>query len=115
MSLTANGTGSVKFDNFAFKDSTITNFVNDSVTQFSSTGDGYVKFGGTYGVVIPVGSSGDRPPINFSDLGQMRFNSDDSRVEIWDGTNWVSVAGSASGITRNDAEEIALSTVLVLG
>ena len=115
LSLTANGTGRVKFDNFAFKDSTITNVVNDSITQFSSTGDGYVKFGGTYGVVIPVGSSGDRPPINFSDLGQMRFNTDDSRVEIWDGTNWVSVAGSASGITRNDAEEIALSTVLVLG
>jgi len=45
----------------------------------------------------------------------MRFNTDDSRVEIWDGTKWVSVAGSASGITRNDAEEIALSTVLVLG
>ena len=115
LSLTANGTGRVKFDNFAFKNSPITNTVNDSITQFSSTGDGYVKFGGTYGVVIPVGSSGDRPPINFSDLGQMRFNTDDSRVEIWDGTNWVSVAGSASGITRNDAEEIALSTVLVLG
>ena len=115
LNLTANGTGNVTFDNFAFKDSTITNTVSDSITQFSSTGDGYVKFGGTYGVVIPVGSSGDRPPINFSDLGQMRFNTDDSRVEIWDGTNWVSVAGSASGITRNDAEEIALSTVLVLG
>ena len=115
LSLTANGTGNVRFDNFAFKGSTITNTVNDSITQFSSTGDGYVKFGGTYGVVIPTGSSGDRPPINFSDLGQMRFNTDDSRVEIWDGANWVSVAGSSSGITRNDAEEIALSTVLVLG
>ena len=115
LDLTANGTGSVRFDNFAFQDNTITNRVTDSITTFSSTGDGYIKFGGTYGVVIPVGSSGDRPPINFSDLGQMRFNTDDSRVEIWDGTNWVSVAGSASGITRNDAEEIALSTVLVLG
>jgi len=115
LSLTANGTGSVKFDNFAFNGNTITNTVADSVTEFVSSGDGYIKFGGTYGVVIPIGSSGDRPPINFSDLGQMRFNTDDSRVEIWDGTNWVSVAGSASGITRNDAEEIALSTVLVLG
>ena len=115
LSLTANGTGSVKFDNFAFNGSTITNTIPDSVTEFLSTGDGYIKFGGTYGVVIPTGSSGDRPPINFSDLGQMRFNTDDSRVEIWDGTNWVSVAGSGSGITRNDAEEIALSTVLVLG
>ena len=115
LELTANGTGSVRFDNFAFKDNTITNRVIDSITTFESTGNGYIKFDGTYGVVIPVGSSGDRPPIDFSELGQMRFNTDDSRVEIWDGANWVSVAGSASGITRNDAEEIALSTVLVLG
>ena len=115
LELTANGTGSVRFDNFAFKDNIITNRVSDSITTFTSTGDGYIKFDGTYGVVIPVGSSGERPPLSFSELGQMRFNTDDSRVEIWDGQNWVSVAGSASGITRNDAEEIALSTVLVLG
>ena len=45
----------------------------------------------------------------------MRYNTDDARVEIWNGNNWVSVAGSGSGITFNAAEEIALSTVLVLG
>jgi cytoskeletal protein CcmA (bactofilin family) len=113
--LGANGTGAVKFDNFAFDGSTITNTVTNSVTEFVSTGDGYVKFGGSYGVVLPIGTSGQRPPLSYTETGQMRFNTQDSRVEIWDGQNWVSVAGSGSGITRGDAEEIALATVLVLG
>lgn len=115
LNLTANGTGRITFDNFAFKNNTITNTETNAVTVIESTGSGYVKFSGSYGIVIPVGASGERPPIEFSETGQMRYNTDDERVEIWDGTNWVSVAGAASGITRNDAEEIALATVLVLG
>ena len=115
LTLTANGTGRVRFDNFAVKNNVITNTVANSVTRFENTNNGYVKFAGTYGIVIPVGASGDRPPLEFTELGQMRFNTTDQRVEVWDGSNWVSVAGSASGITRNDAEEIALATVLVLG
>lgn len=115
LNLTANGTGKVKFDNLAFKGSTITNTAANSVTEFNNTGNGYVKFSGTYGIVLPVGSSGTRPPIEYSEIGQMRYNTTDERVEVWDGSSWVSVAGSASGITRNDAEEIALATVLVLG
>ena len=83
--------------------------------MFENTNNGYVKFDGTYGIVLPTGASGDRPPLEFTETGQVRFNTTDNRVEIWDSTNWVSVAGAASGITRNDAEEIALSTVLVLG
>ena len=113
--LSANGTGAVKFDNLSFKNSTITNTVTNSITSFESTGNGYVKFGGSYGVVLPIGTSGQRPPLIYTETGQMRFNTQDSRVEIWDGQNWVSVAGSGSGITRGDAEEIALATVLVLG
>ena len=54
LSLTANGAGSVTFDNFAFKDNTITNTVADSITTFTNTGNGYVKFDGTYGIVIPI-------------------------------------------------------------
>ena len=115
LELTANGTGTINFDNFAFKDSSITNTVTNSITTFANTGDGYVKFGGSYGVVLPIGTSGQRPPLAYTETGQMRFNTQDSRVEIWDGSNWVSVAGSSSGITRGDAEEIALATVLVLG
>ncbi len=113
--LSANGTGSVKFDNLAFKESSITNTVSNSITTFNNTDDGYVKFSGSYGIVLPIGTSGERPPLAYTETGQVRFNTQDSRVEVYDGQNWVSVAGSGSGITRGDAEEIALATVLVLG
>jgi hypothetical protein len=115
LELTANGTGSVKFDNFAFKDNTITNIVADSVTTFESTNNGYVKFDGTYGLIIPAGGNTQRPPLGNTELGQLRWNTDASRTEIYDGANWVSVAGSSAGISRADAENIAFEIVLSLG
>jgi hypothetical protein len=38
-----------------------------------------------------------------------------ARVELYDGTNWVSVAGSSGGISFGDAESLALEYVLALG
>ena len=115
LNLTANGTGSVAFEHFEFKDNTLTNVVTDSVTTFQNTTNGYVKFGGTYGMVIPVGGNADRPPIAYTETGQMRWNTDAARTEIWDGSNWVSVAGTSSGISRREAEDLALEIVLTLG
>ena len=115
LELTANGTGSVKFDNFAFKDNTITNTVADSVTTFEATNNGYVKFDGTYGLVIPAGGNAERPPVAYTEVGQLRWNTDAARTEIYDGANWVSVAGSSAGISRAEAEEIAFEIVLSLG
>jgi len=113
--LGANGTGSVVIDNFAISDNTITNTVSNSVTVFENTDNGYVKFDGTYGMVIPTGASAGRPPLAYTETGMMRFNTDDVRVEIWDGSNWVSVAGAAVGISRGDAENIAFETVIMFG
>ena len=115
LELTANGTGSVKFDNFAFKDNTITNTVTDSVTTFEATNNGYVKFDGTYGLVIPAGGNTQRPPLANTELGQLRWNTDAARTEIYDGANWVSVSGSNAGISRAEAENIAFEIVLSLG
>jgi hypothetical protein len=98
-----------------FDTDSVTNTVSDSITTFNVTGTGYYKFAGTGGVVIPTGNNIQRPaPIN-AEEGMMRYNNEDDRVEIFDGTNWVSVAGSSGGISRNDAEGIALEFVLVLG
>jgi len=108
----ANGTGFVKFENLGFTDSTIKNTVNDAVTVFENTGDGYVKFDGTQGVVLPVGGNATRPT---GVQGMIRFNTDDSRVELYDGTSWVSVAGASGGISFAQAEEIAIEKVLIFG
>lgn len=113
--LDAQGTGKIVIDNFELKNNTITNTVSNSVTTFVNTNNGYVKFNGAYGMVIPVGGNSDRPPLAFTEIGQMRWNTDAGRTEIWDGSNWVSVAGTASGISRAEAEELALSIVLTLG
>jgi len=110
------GTGKTLFNNtLSIKGNTITNEVNNSVTQFNTTGTGYVKFSGTSGLVIPNGTSLQRPPFVNSETGMMRLNTAEQRVEIFDGSSWVSVAGSASGITTSDAESIALELVLSLG
>ena len=74
------------------KGNTITNTVSDSVTTFEATDNGYVKFDGTYGLVIPAGGNATRPPTANTELGQLRWNTDANRAEIYDGTNWVSVA-----------------------
>ena len=113
--LSGNGTGGIVLDQFKFDTDSVTNTVADSVTSFNVTGNGYYKFGGTGGIVIPTGNNIQRPaPIN-AEEGMMRYNNEDDRVEIFDGVNWVSVAGSSGGISRNDAEGIALEFVLVLG
>ena len=112
LQFTANGTGEVIFENFAFKDNTITNTSTDAVTLFESTGTGYFQVGGSTGVVLPVGDNATRP---IGQVGMIRFNTADSRVELYDGTNWVSVAGSSGGISFNDAENIAIEKVLIFG
>ena len=113
LNLDANGTGSVVFDNtLAIKDNTITNLTTDGVTEFKQTGTGYVKFGGTGGFVLPVGTSGQRPGA--PETGMVRYNTAESRVEVYDG-GWSSVAGSGAGISLGDAENIALELVISLG
>jgi len=115
LNLLANGTGSVVIDNFSIKDNTITNTVSNSRTIFETTGNGYFKFAGTKGIVIPSGADGARPLLADSEVGMTRYNTTAARVEIFDGTNWVSVAGSSGGISFSDAEALALEYVLALG
>ena len=115
LELVANGTGSVIFENHAFSNNEIKNIVPNSVTEFTNTDNGYVRFNGTYGVVLPVGDNLSRPLLAYTETGMTRFNTELSRVEVWDGSNWVSVAGTDSGISRREAEDIAFEIVLALG
>jgi hypothetical protein len=108
-----NGTGTVVFDNFKFGNNIILNTTAGAVTEFRSTGQGYYHIVGTNAVAIPSGSDSDRPlsPIQ----GMMRYNTDTTIVEIYDGANWISVAGASSGITFSVAEDIALTSALIFG
>lgn len=115
LELTANGSGSVVIDDFAFKDSSLTNRTTDSITYIRNTGDGYLKIEGNKGIVIPTGASSQRPLSLFRETGMIRYNTDLGYVEVFDGTNWVSVAGVSGSITFAAAEELAIQYVIVLG
>ena len=112
LQFSANGTGQVKFENFGISGSTITNTVADEVSVFENSGTGYVKFSGTYGVVLPVGDTSARGSVA---TGMIRYNTDDERVELYDGTSWTSVAGSAGGINFGQAKDLAVEMALILG
>jgi hypothetical protein len=113
--INSNGTGSIVFDNLAINTNVIQNIESNAVTVFDNTDNGYVKFDGTSGLVIPIGQSDERPPVAFSEPGLMRLNTDDNRVEIWDGLNWISVAGQEAGLSRTDAETIAFENIIAIG
>jgi len=80
----------------------------------AQTGTGYFKIQGTNGFVPPVGSDGDRPTA-YAVLGMTRFNTDSAALEIWDGADWASPAGSAGAVSVAEANDIAAQLVLTLG
>ena len=45
----------------------------------------------------------------------IRYNTEDERVELYDGTSWVSVAGSAGGVNFSLAKELAVEMALIVG
>ena len=87
-----------------------------SSASLTGTITGFVNFSGTYGVVIPTGNStSDRPSLASTEIGMIRFNTDQQYVEVYNGITWTSIAGNASGVSVNSATDIALGIVLSLG
>lgn len=111
--LSPNGTGSVKVGNIAIRDSSITNFVSNSITTVSQSGTGYVAITGTNGFVIPTGNSSQRP--GYAVVGMMRYNVELKQVDVYDGATWTSAAGSSGAINESTAYEIAALSALIFG
>jgi hypothetical protein len=109
-----NGTGGVRLGNFKIADNVITNVVSAAVSQITQTGTGYFKIQGTNGFVPPVGSDAQRPTA-YAVLGMTRFNIDSAALEIWDGTDWASPAGSSGAVSISEANDIAAQLALTLG
>jgi len=109
-----NGAGGVRLGNFKIADNVITNVVSAAVSQITQTGTGYFKIQGTNGFVPPVGSDAQRPTA-YAVLGMTRFNIDSAALEIWDGTDWASPAGSSGAVSISEANDIAAQLALTLG
>jgi len=113
LSLQTAGAGNVVVENFNVNGSSITNTVSNAVTTLTSTGTGYVRIAGQGGFVVPSGLQSFRPTLPVT--GMMRFDTSLGRMEVYDGTDWISVAGAATGVTRAEVEDLALQYAIALG
>lgn len=60
--------------------------------------DNIITFGGTGAIALPSANTSFRPT---GPAGMLRFNSDESRFEGWDGVQWSGLAGSVIDLDRN--------------
>ena len=112
--LDPSGAGSVRIGNFAVRDNTITNVVSGSITEITQSGTGYFKIAGTNAFVVPRGTTGERPTL-YAVEGMTRYNTDAKALEIWDGLQWSSPAGTIGAVSESTANDIAIRFALTLG
>jgi len=76
-----------------------TSLANGNIT-LSATGTGIVTVSGTAAVNIPAGSTAQRPAAG-NVAGSLRFNTDNLRLEVYDGSEWDQVVGGVTNQTLN--------------
>ena len=118
LQLSPNGAGTVQFfDHTRISDSKIQNLANDGPLTLSSTDNGYVKINTTInGFVIPVGDDTNRGATPVT--GELRYNTvagGDGGAEVYNGYEWVSVAGDNSQADALVIGEAIDEWTLILG
>jgi hypothetical protein len=85
--------------NLSVSNTTIsTSLANGNIT-LQSTGTGLVTIAGTAGYIVPAGNTAQRPDPAVQ--GTVRFNTDNLRLEVYDGAEWDQVVGGVTSETLN--------------
>ena len=116
--LSPSGTGSskaVKIDNILLGETIGSQQIKSDTgaMEFAVTGYGANKFQGSYAVTIPYGDTSQRPvsPV----LGDTRWNTQSNLLETYNGSNYISAAGSGGVVTRDEYDDILLQFTILLG
>jgi hypothetical protein len=94
--------------NLSVSNTTIsTSLANGNIT-LQSTGTGLVTIAGTAGYIVPAGNTAQRPDPAVQ--GTVRFNTDNLRLEVYDGAEWDQVVGGVTSETLNgDGSTVSFS------
>jgi hypothetical protein len=111
INLTPNGTGQTDLGNIHIYQNEFINQLNTPMT-FVNTGGGHVKFGGSKALQIPAGPSSERP---FTEAGDLRWNTDNNATEVFDGINYVSIAGVTESASAEQVQELNEIYAILLG
>ena len=95
-----NQTGNVSnIGNLSVSNTTITTTLANGNITLAATGTGLVTIDGTLGLIIPAGNTAQRP--NPAVQGTIRFNTENLRLEVYDGSEWDQVVGGVTNETLN--------------
>jgi hypothetical protein len=112
LDLRANGTGSLLIDNIRFNTETITNTVN-SAFELNNTLYGKVKFDTNGAVRIPAGTDAERP--SNPEVGMTRWNTENELLEVWDGSTFITAAGTSATLSAEEMDDLVLEYTLIFG
>jgi len=115
ITLTPSGTGIVNLINSTTQlfGSNIVNTSNLPLV-LSGTNNGYIKFSGVNGLVIPSGTTGTRTTP--AEQGTTRFNTELGIQEVYDNVlGWTPAKGTAPVLSYGDVSDISEIWALVLG
>jgi hypothetical protein len=106
-------TDQVNFVNTNIKVNGSTINVDDNTLTFYSTDYGHVRFTGSNGFILPVGSINNRPAT--PELGTTRYNASSQVPELWNGTEWVQWNGVSAKLTTEEVSDVSYTWALILG
>ena len=110
-------TNQLDVDDFSIIGNTINNLsVSSSNIIFKESGFGKSKISGTFGVVVPLGTTTQQPEDSTPpEVGDTRWNTDNSLLETWNGEQYVQASGTAGEIFEDEFSELLLEYTLTLG
>jgi len=86
--------------------------IGNLVIALEPTGTGVTIIDTVTGLVLPTGNTAYRP--SSPDQGTIRFNTNSTEVEVWDGSQWTNVGGSTASITNQYITGDGSTTVFTL-
>lgn len=104
--------GTTILERISINGSFITNLDDPPIT-ISHTGEGYLRIVGTNGMMIPAGTSAERP-YN-AEAGMTRWNTDLGIVECFDGSVWIISTGPGAAIDEPTMNTLGHIYSLILG
>jgi len=97
--------------NLTVSNTTISTSLATGNITLTPTGNALAYINTTTGLVIPTGTTAQRPATG-NVAGTVRFNTDTTRIEVYDGTEWDQIVGGVTNQTFTGADGV--TTVFTL-
>jgi len=112
INLTPNGIGETDLGEIHIYQNEFINQNNATPLTLSVSGAGHVKFNSNTGINIPTGPSSTRP---FTELGDIRWNTELNSTEIFNGIEYTSIAGVTESASPEQVQELNEIYAILLG